>query len=91
MTAVFSPDVCSRAAAVPPSFSAASPRARAGADADDQQPSDAPVVVDELLGDARPLAFEALAVERRVDRLLRSRRAQPSAERSLPATGSTSA
>ena len=39
------------------------------ADADHEEPADAAVVVDELLGNARSVAFETLTIERGFDRL----------------------
>ena len=71
MTAFFSPDVSSRATAVPPSFSADS-LALCRSDADDEQRGGRSILVDELLGSARGIAFEPLPVERSADRLLRA-------------------
>ena len=71
MTAVFSPEVSSRAAAVPPSFSAASRGDVAAAGPDHDHAPQCPRIVDKLLGRARGLAVEPLAIERRDDRGLR--------------------
>ena len=88
MTAFFSPDVRSLATAVPPELFGRLLSVRS--DADDQQPAERTILLDELFRDRRGIAFEALAVERRADPLLR-RAERPEAGPVLAATGSTSA